>query len=219
MNTVVLGPPGAGKGTQAERVSSMYGLPRVATGDIFRTALAEGTPLGLAAKKYMDAGELVPDDVVEGIVIDRLRKDDAQEGFILDGFPRSLHQARKLDEYLSGKGKELNLVLNIIVEPEVLVERLTGRRVCRGCGANYHEKFNAPAREGVCDKCNKELYQREDDNEETVRNRLEVYKKQTEPLIEYYRPAGRIADIDGAPEPDQVFSDILSVIEEALARH
>lgn len=213
MNLVLLGPPGAGKGTQAERLIAKHGLVQVATGDMFRAALSQGTPMGLEARKYMDSGALVPDEVVEGLVEERLTAEDVRGGFILDGFPRNAHQAAALDRILEESGRSLDLVLNIVVDPETLVERLTGRRVCRDCGGNYHVAFSPPETEGVCAACSGELYQRGDDNEETVRNRLEVYKSQTEPLIEYYRPTGKLADIDGAKSPDEVFGRIVEAIE------
>jgi adenylate kinase len=217
MNIVLLGPPGAGKGTQAERMIEAYGLPQISTGDIFRANLKNGTPLGLEAKKYMDAGELVPDEVVERIVADRLEADDVAGGFILDGFPRSIHQAEALDEYLSGRGRKLDLVVNIEVDPEMLVKRLTGRRMCRDCNGISHVMTDAKAAEGTCGECGGEMYQRDDDNEATVRNRLEVYARQTEPLIEYYRPRTRLADIDGAVEPTLVFEQIKDMVESARA--
>ncbi|MHB8896191.1 MAG: adenylate kinase [Candidatus Geothermincolia bacterium] len=217
MNIVLLGPPGAGKGTQAERMVEKYGLPQISTGDIFRANLKQGTALGLEAKKYMDAGELVPDDVVERIVADRLEADDVSGGFILDGFPRSIHQAEALDSYLESRGRSIDLVINVAVDPEVLVKRLTGRRMCRDCEGITHILWNPSAAQGACAECGGELYQREDDNEETVRNRLEVYSRQTEPLIEHYRPSGKIVDVDGSLEPAEVFGLIAGAVDEAGA--
>ena len=218
MNIVLLGPPGAGKGTQAEKLSARYGWPQIATGGILRAALSEGTGLGLEAKKYMDVGELVPDEVVEGLVEERLGRDDAREGFILDGFPRNAHQAAALDGYLSARGLSIDLVVNIVVETEVLVRRIAGRRACRQCGANYHVDFNPPAEEGLCGQCGGELYQREDDNEETVGNRLDVYLGHTEPLIEYYRPCGCLVSVDGSKSPDEVFEAITGAVEKVPVR-
>lgn len=215
MNIVLLGPPGAGKGTQAEKLESGFGWPQVSTGDILREALSQGTPLGMEAKRYMDAGELVPDEVVEGIVAERLGRDDCSGGFILDGFPRSVHQAEALDGYLEENGLEIDLVLNIVVDTEELVKRLTGRRVCRDCGAIFHLMYNPSREEGVCDNCGGSLYQRDDDNEDTVRNRLSVYRKQTEPLIGYYRPRGVVVDVEGGKSPEGVFEEILNAIEGA----
>ena len=212
MDIVLLGPPGAGKGTQAERLATKCSWPQVATGDIFRAALKNGTPLGLEAKKYMDAGELVPDEVVEKIVAERLGADDASAGFILDGFPRSIHQAEALDAYLGGRGRALDAVINIVVDSEELVRRLTGRRGCGECGHIYHMVSSPPKAAGACDSCGGELYQRDDDNEATVRNRLEVYRRQTEPLIDYYRPDGRLVEVDGARSPDEVFQQICEAI-------
>jgi adenylate kinase len=218
VNIVMLGPPGAGKGTQAEKLSARYGWPQIATGDILRAALSEGTELGLEAKRYMDAGELVPDEVVEGLVEERLGRDDARAGFILDGFPRNMHQAAALDGYLSARGLSVDLVVNIVVEPELLVRRIAGRRACRQCGANYHVDFNPPAEEGLCGQCGGELYQREDDNEETVANRLDVYLGHTKPVIEHYRPFGCLVSVDGSKSPDEVFEAITGAVEKALVR-
>lgn len=215
MNIVLLGPPGVGKGTQAERLSGKYGRPQVATGDIFRAAVSEGTPLGVEAKKYMDSGELVPDSVVEGIVMQRLSAEDVGDGFLLDGFPRNTHQAEALDAFLEKEGRPLDLVLNMVADPGVLVKRIAGRRVCSGCGANFHVETMPPAAEGVCDECGGELYQREDDNEETVKKRLEVYRLQTEPLIRYYEPSGRMVTVDGAGDREGVLADMVAAVEKA----
>ena len=218
MNTVLLGPPGAGKGTQAENLSVKYGWPQVATGDMFRAALDSGTPLGLEARKYLDAGELVPDEVVEKVVAERLSQDDCAEGFILDGFPRNVHQAGALERYLAEESRELGLVANIEVDEEMLVKRISGRRVCSQCGSNSHVTFSPPAMEGRCDSCGGELYQRSDDLEETVRHRLEVYREQTEPLIAHYRPGGRLITIDGSRSTDEVFADVCAAVDGMLVR-
>lgn len=213
MDLVMLGPPGAGKGTQAERLVARYSWPQVSTGDMFRDALGRGTPLGLEARKYMDDGRLAPDEVVEGMVAERLSQDDCREGFILDGFPRSVHQAGTLDEYLSGQGRAIDLMINMAVDEDVLVERLTARRMCRGCGNIHNLLFSPPKTADMCDRCGGELYQRDDDREETVRSRLEVYRNQTEPVIGHYEPSGKLVTIDGAETPDAVFSSIVEAIE------
>jgi len=207
-NLILLGPPGAGKGTQAGLIVAEYGIPHVSTGDILRSAVKNQTQMGLEAKKYMDAGELVPDSVVIGIVRDRLQEPDTARGFLMDGFPRTIPQAEELDAVLDGLGRGVTKTLVILVDEEDLVRRLTGRRICRVCQAPFHVMFNPPKREGVCDKCGGELYQRDDDSEATVRNRLEVYRNQTEPLIGYYDQAGVVARIDGAQAPDEVYEDI-----------
>ena len=207
-NLVLLGPPGAGKGTQAGRIVAEYGIPHVSTGDILRGAVKNQTAMGLEAKRYMDAGNLVPDSVVIGIVKDRLQEGDTSKGFLMDGFPRTIPQAEALDSALDGLDRAITKVLAILVDEEDLVRRLSGRRVCRSCQAPFHVMFNKPQVEGVCDKCGGELYQRDDDSEATVRNRLEVYRNQTEPLIDYYDQAGVVARIDGANAPDQVYEDI-----------
>jgi adenylate kinase len=208
VNIVLLGAPGAGKGTQAEKLIDAYGIPQISTGDILRAAVAAGTELGVAAKRYMDAGELVPDEVVIGLVKGRLAEPDTDSGFILDGFPRTTAQAQALDEQLDAIGKNIDAAVAITVDPEVIVNRLTSRRVCRSCGAIT----NASAG-GACPKCGGELYQRDDDNEATVRNRLEVYARSTAPLIDYYGAKGLLHEIDGDRPVDAVFADVKVALE------
>lgn len=213
MNLVLLGPPGAGKGTQAERLSGLYGIPHISTGDIFRENLNAGTELGLEAKGYMDRGELVPDEVVIGIVEERLAREDCGRGFILDGFPRTVAQADALKEMLASLGRPLQHVVNVQVPDEVVVERLTARRTCRSCGNICHLEFDPPRQEGTCDDCGGDLYCRDDDNEETVRTRLEEYKAKTRPLIDYYRREGLLRDIDGSAGMEEVLQAIQVVLE------
>lgn len=213
MNLVLLGPPGAGKGTQAERICGHYDIPHISTGDIFRENLKKGTPLGLKAKEYMDRGELVPDEVVVGIVENALEEPDCEDGFILDGFPRTVAQADALEKILLEKGRGLDHVLNVDVPDEVAIERLTARRTCRECGSVFHLIFDPPREEGKCDSCGGELYQRDDDTRETVESRLREYHQKTQPLIDYYREKGLLRDIDGSGGPEQVFGQIRGVIE------
>lgn len=213
MRIILLGPPGAGKGTQAANIVSAFHIPHISTGDIFRKNLKEGTPLGLKAKEYMDQGLLVPDDLVLEIVKDRLSEDDCKQGFMLDGFPRTEAQAEALDENLKTMGASLDTVLNIEVDHELLIERITGRRICKKCGATYHVKFNSPIEEGKCDLCGGELYQRADDQEETVKKRLDVYTQQTQPLIKYYEEKGILKTINGQQDIDKVFEDIKVVLQ------
>ena len=209
LNLVLLGAPGSGKGTQAERIAPAFGLPHISTGEILRAAVTAGTELGSTAKRYMDAGDLVPDQVVVGIIRERLAEPDAARGFMLDGFPRTLEQARELDAMLEQAGRALTLVLLIDVPEEELVQRLAGRRACRNCGRGYNVVFDPPKVDGVCDVCGGELFQRDDDNEETVRNRLEVYRAQTAPLIDYYREGGLLESVfGGGRTPDQVYGDV-----------
>ncbi|KAB7704629.1 adenylate kinase [Bacillus aerolatus] len=208
MNLVLMGLPGAGKGTQAERIVEKYGIPHISTGDMFRAAMKEGTELGLKAKSFMDEGALVPDEVTIGIVRERLSKPDCQGGFLLDGFPRTVAQAEALESILEDLGKKIDYVINVDVDKDILMARLTGRRICKSCGATYHLVFNPPAVEGKCDRCGGELYQRADDNEETVQNRLDVNLKQTEPLLDFYRQKGYLKDINGQQEIHTVFEDI-----------
>ncbi|MBW1975613.1 MAG: adenylate kinase [Deltaproteobacteria bacterium] len=212
MNIILLGPPGAGKGTQAKRMIDRYGIPQISTGDMLRAAVQAGTPLGLEAKKYMDAGQLVPDEVVVGLVKERIQQDDCKKGYMLDGFPRNVSQAETLDKMLSELGQKIDHVVCIEVPEDELVKRLTGRRTCRQCGAGYHVIFDPPKKDGVCDKCGGELYQRDDDNEETVKSRLKVYKEQTEPLIEYYEKQGKLRRIDGVGSIDEIFNRIVAVL-------
>ena len=214
LRTILLGPPGAGKGTQAVRIVEKYGVPHISTGDIFRDNIKRQTELGKKVVEYTGKGELVPDDLTCEIATGRLLEEDCQSGFLLDGFPRTVYQAEKLDEFLDAHGLKLDKVLNIEVDDEELIARLTGRRVCRKCGASFHIVNVPPAKEGICDVCGGELYQREDDSEETVRNRIEVYKNQTMPLVDYYTKAGNIATIDGAGELDEVFAEIVSALGE-----
>lgn len=214
MKLVLLGPPGAGKGTQAASIVEKYNVPHISTGDIFRKNLKEGTELGLEAKGFMDRGELVPDTLVVDIVIDRLSNDDVVNGYLLDGFPRTVVQAESLNEYLEKNEDSLDFVLNIKVDPNVLVERAVGRRICKNCGATYHVKFNQPKVEGICDKCGGQLYQRADDNEETVANRIKVYMDETSPLIDYYSKKKLLIDIDGQKDIMEVFTDIVRILGE-----
>jgi len=212
MNLVLLGPPGAGKGTQAERIADMFSIPHISTGDIFRENLRRGTDLGLEAKNYMDRGELVPDDLVIEIVKDRLSAADCGRGFILDGFPRTVAQADALHAMLAQAGTPIDHVLNIQVPEDIVVARLTARRTCNACGSVCHLLYDPPQEDGVCDECGGELYCREDDGEETVRARLEEYEEKTRPLIDYYRGKGLLRDIDGGEEPEEVFEAIRAII-------
>lgn len=209
-----MGLPGAGKGTQAERIVEQYGIPHISTGDMFRAAMKEGTELGLQAKSFMDKGELVPDEVTIGIVRERLSKEDCQKGFLLDGFPRTVPQADALENLLADLNKKIDYVININVDKSILMERLTGRRICKECGSTYHLVFNPPAKEGVCDKCGGELYQRADDNAETVQTRLDVNIKQQEPLLTYYEIKGYLRTIDGQQDIKKVFADIEQLLED-----
>ena len=212
MKIVFMGPPGAGKGTQAEKIIENYQIPHISTGDMFRKAIKDQTELGMEAKRYMDQGALVPDHVTIGIVKDRLSESDCKSGFLLDGFPRTVDQAKALDEILTSLDSKIDYVINIDVDLDILKERLTGRRFCRSCGATYHMIFNPPAVAGTCDKCGGELYQRKDDNEETVGNRLDVYVSQTKPLLDYYSLAGNLVNINGQQSIDLVFAEIQDVL-------
>ncbi|RYG72800.1 adenylate kinase [Lentibacillus lipolyticus] len=214
MNLILMGLPGAGKGTQAEKINERYNIPHISTGDMFRLAIKEGTELGQKAKEYMDQGELVPDDVTIGIVKERLEKDDCNDGFLLDGFPRTIAQAEGLESLLSDMEESIDYVLHVKVPEENLVERLTGRRICPECGTTYHVIYNPPEQEGICDKDGAELVQREDDQAETVKNRLKVNMEQAQPLLDYYDEKGYLVTINGDQEIDQVFRDIQAAIEK-----
>ncbi|MCE5285022.1 MAG: adenylate kinase [Pelosinus sp.] len=213
MYILLMGPPGAGKGTQAAQLVEKFNIPHISTGDMFRAAVKEGTELGQQAKACMDAGQLVPDSVTIGIVKERLAKQDCKKGFILDGFPRTVEQANALTSTLTELSIKLDRVININVPAEDLVSRIVGRRICKACGATFHTVFNPSSLEGKCDKCKGELYQRADDREDTVRNRLSVYEAQTQPLIKYYEQNGLYTEIDGRQEIHKVLDDILESLK------
>ncbi len=213
MKLLILGPPGAGKGTQAVQISKKFDIPHISTGDIFRANIKGNTPLGKKAMEYMNKGELVPDELTCDLVFDRIMQDDAKKGFLLDGFPRNIFQAEKLDEVLKQRNLKLDCVINVSVEDSVLIERAVGRRLCKECGATYHIKFNTTKVEGICDECGGSLYQRDDDKEETIKNRIDVYNKSTKPLIDYYTKQNIIANIDGQKDIDVVFDDIVKAVE------
>jgi len=212
LNILFMGPPGAGKGTQAERIVDGFRVPHISTGDAFRLAMSQGTPLGVQAKSFVDQGLLVPDEITNGIVKERLEKPDCDEGFLLDGFPRTLAQAEALDEMLASMGKKIDHVVNLKVDRDLLLGRLTGRRICKSCGATYHVMFNPPKSEGVCDKCSGELYQRSDDTEEKVGTRLDEYSNKTAPLLTYYSNKGLLREVDGQQDIDAVTAEISSLL-------
>ncbi|MGO4111453.1 adenylate kinase [Paenibacillus sp. YAF4_2] len=216
MNILFMGPPGAGKGTQAERIVEEFGIPHISTGDAFRLAMKQGTPLGLKAKEFVDQGLLVPDEITNGIVKERLAQDDCNKGFLLDGFPRTLQQAEALDVMLTELNRGIDHVVNLKVDRGLLLARLTGRRICKACGSTYHVLFNAPKQEGVCDKCGGELYQRSDDTEEKVGTRLDEYISKTAPLLDYYNGKGLLCEVDGEKEIDTVTAEIVSCLRGSL---
>jgi len=211
---ILMGLPGAGKGTQAEMIKAKYNIPHISTGDMFRQAIKEGTELGKKAKAYMDEGALVPDEVTNGIVEERLAKSDCDNGFLLDGFPRTIAQAEALEAITKKLNKQIDYVIQVDVPAEKLIERLTGRRVCPSCGATYHVINKPPKTEGVCDNCGTELVQRDDDKEETVQKRLEVNIEQTQPLLDFYKEKGVLVTVDGDQPIDKVFEDIVAAISK-----
>jgi len=213
---VLLGPPGAGKGTQAKLLQDEFGACQISTGDILRKAVAEQTTLGKEASGYINRGALVPDDVIVNLVAERLKERDCENGFILDGFPRTIPQAEGLDRILKTAGLSLNGVLSVQVPESIIIERLAGRRTCRSCGALSHMVFNPPKKAGVCDRCGGELYQRDDDREETIANRLKVYEKQTAPLANYYRERGLLREIDGVGEVDDIRARVTKALGDVL---
>lgn len=212
MKIVLLGPPGAGKGTQAKSISNRYSIPHISTGDIFRKNILENTPLGIEAKSYMDNGQLVPDEVTINMVKDRLQQDDCKNGYLLDGFPRTVHQAEALDNFLTEREESIDTALLIEVPKEFILERMTGRRVCPSCGASYHIKFNPPANDGKCDLCGSDVIQRKDDTEETVKERLDVYENQTQPLIDFYKNKKQLSVVDGTQAINEVFESICKIL-------
>ena len=212
MKIIMLGAPGAGKGTQAKMIAEKCGIPHISTGDIFRANIKQGTELGKKAKEYMDKGLLVPDELTCDLVVDRIQKDDCAGGFILDGFPRTIRQAEVLEEALTGLGQKVDIALDIVVPDENIVERMAGRRSCVGCGATYHVVFNPTKTEGICDVCGEKLILRDDDKPETVQKRLAVYHEQTKPLEDFYAARGVLKEVDGTQSMDKVFADILNIL-------
>jgi len=219
MNIILFGPPGAGKGTQGKLIAQQYSIPQISTGDILRANVKNRTALGLKAKEFMDRGVLVTDDIVVGMVEDRIRMKDCQAGFILDGFPRNINQAGVLGRMLEGAGKKVEHVIGIEVDKKALVKRLSGRRVCRKCGESYHIVYTQPLNQGICDKCSGELYQREDDKEETIAARLDVYEQETLPLVAYYTERGLYSAINGAGPVDKITGAIVEAIETGKHNH
>ena len=212
MKIVMLGAPGAGKGTQAKKIAGKYGIPHVSTWDIFRANIKNGTKLGMQAKAYMDAGNLVPDEITIGMLLDRIHQEDCEKGYVLDGFPRTIPQAESLTAALKERGESIDYAIDVDVPDENIIRRMSGRRACLSCGATYHIVYNAPKKEGVCDQCGEPLVLRDDDKPETVQNRLNVYHRQTQPLIDYYKKEGVLAQVDGTQDMEQVFQDIVKIL-------
>ncbi len=212
MKVIMLGAPGAGKGTQAIKIADKYGIPHISTGDIFRYNIKNNTELGKKAKTYMDQGKLVPDELTCDLLLDRVAKDDCKNGYILDGYPRTIPQAEVLEKALNEKGDSIDFAINVNVPDDNIVNRMSGRRTCPQCGETYHIVYNAPKKEDVCDKCGSALIQRDDDKPETVQKRLAVYHEQTEPLVEYYKNKGKYKEVDGTKSMDDVFSDICAIL-------
>ena len=214
MKVIMLGAPGAGKGTQAKKLAAEYSIPHISTGDIFRANIKEGTELGKKAKAFMDAGQLVPDELVCDLVVDRIQQDDCKNGYLLDGFPRTIPQAEALDAAVEKLGEKIDYAVNIDVPDENIINRMSGRRACVGCGATYHVVYNPPKVEDVCDVCGKSLILRDDDKPETVKTRLDVYHAQTQPLIDYYAGSGVLVTVDGTQNMDKVFTDIKDILDK-----
>ena len=214
MKIIMLGAPGAGKGTQAKKIAEKYQIPHISTGDIFRFNIKEGTELGMKAKAFMDQGGLVPDELTIGMLMDRIQKEDCQNGYVLDGFPRTIPQAESLTSALNERGQKIDYAVNVDVPDENIVNRMGGRRACVKCGATYHVVFAAPKTEGVCDTCGEDLVLRDDDKPETVQKRLNVYHEQTQPLIDYYTGQGVLKTVDGTKNLDEVFGDIVKILGE-----
>lgn len=212
MKIIMLGAPGAGKGTQAKMIAEKYSIPHISTGDIFRANIKNGTELGKKAKTYIDAGQLVPDELVVDLVIDRFKEDDCKNGYVLDGFPRTIPQAEALDKALNAQGEAVDFAINVEVPDENIINRMSGRRACVGCGATYHIQFNPTKVEGVCDACGEKLILRDDDKPETVKNRLSVYHEQTQPLIDYYAKKNVLAEVDGTKDMEDVFDAIVEIL-------
>lgn len=212
MKIIMLGAPGAGKGTQAKKIAEKYGIPHISTGDIFRANIKGGTELGMKAKTFMDQGMLVPDEITIGMLMDRINEADCVKGYVLDGFPRTIPQAESLTEALKERGEAIDYAVNVDVPDENIINRMSGRRACLTCGATYHVTFNPPKAEGVCDTCGSNLVLRADDQPETVKNRLKVYHDQTQPLIDYYKEAGVLKEVDGTQDMGKVFADIVEIL-------